>query len=486
MWMDFGEITVASIVWFAGVLVSEGAPGWVAIALASGFIVALLTLNTVIRRQTGALAFLKESLAKAGRGTEFATRVLEVDEALSEARKQGHEYDAVAIAWGEYRETHIIDDTNGAPVIRNAVRPSVFFNLEDLGFGPGWFRILPNTFVAAGLFLTFLGLIAALTQFQERIGPSGTLAPAEMAGFLGIASAKFIMSLTGLACSILFTIALRRSVSRVELALRQVNEIIEDGLSFLSHEDIALRMLKEQSQTRTMLQGLATDIATQISQSLSGSIGGAIRDGLAPVIERMQAQSSEGVGAMVETLSERLSGDVGRALSEASGRLELAAERLMQLADRLAESGAATGRQLETSGEAIAARLEAGLASLETRAEAGAGALEASAKALAEAIGGLEAQIGAAGRRAEAAVGTEAEAMVSGVRDRLLSPFDALANQLGDAAEAALAAGNWLREAAVAAQSSGTAMRTASDGFGQAARDFTAAARPVAEAAGRI
>ena len=177
--MDFGEITVAFIVWFAGVLVAEGAPGWVAIALASGFIVALIALNAVIRRQTSALAFLKKSLAKAGRGTEFATRVLEVDEALSEARKRGDEFDAVAIAWGEYRETHIIDDTNGAPVIRNAVRPSVFFNLEDLGFGPGWLRILPNTFVAVGLFLTFLGLIAALTQFQERIGPSGTLAPEE-------------------------------------------------------------------------------------------------------------------------------------------------------------------------------------------------------------------------------------------------------------------------------------------------------------------
>lgn len=484
--MDFGEITVAFIVWFAGVLVSEGAPGWVAIALASGFIVALLSLNTVIRRQTSALASLKKNLAKAGRGAEFATRISEVDEALSQASKRGDAYNAVATAWGEYRETHIIDETDGAPLIRNAVRPSVFFNLEDLGFGPGWLRILPNMFVAVGLFLTFLGLIAALTQFQERIGPSGTLAPEEMAGFLGIASAKFIMSLTGLACSILFTIALRRGVSRVERALRQVNEAIEDGLSFLSHEDIALRMLKEQSQTRTMLQGLATDIATQISQSLSGSIGGAIRDGLTPLIERVQAQSTEGVGAMVETLSERISDDVGRALSEASGRLELAAERLMQLADRLAESAAVTGRQLETSGEALAARLEAGLASLETRAEAGAGALEASAKALAEAIGGLEGQIGAAGRRAEEAVSTEAEAMLSGARDRLLSPFDALTDRIQAAADAAQAASEGLREAAMGAQTGGTAARAAAEGFGQAARDFTAAARPVAEAAGRI
>ncbi|MBK5928453.1 hypothetical protein CCR87_14140 [Rhodobaculum claviforme] len=457
MWMDFGDITVAFIVWFAGVLVSEGAPGWVAISLASGFIVALLSLDGVTRRQTSALALLKESLAKAGSSNEFATQVPEIDATLSQARKRGAEYEAIATAWSEYRETHIIDDMDGAPVIRNAVRPSVFFNVEDLGFGPGWLRILPNMFVTVGLFLTFLGLIAALTQFQERIGPSGTLAPEEMAGFLGIASAKFIMSLTGLAGSILFTLALRRSVSRVEIALRQANEAIEDRLSFLSQEDIALRMLKEQSQTRTMLQGLATDIATQINQSLSGSIGGAIRDGLAPLIERVQAQSSEGVGALVETLSDRLSGDVGRALSEASGRLDLAAERLMEVVDRLAQSGAATGSELKTAGEALAT-----------------------------ALGGLEEQIAAAGTRAEAAVAAEAEATLSGARDRLLSPFDALATHIRAAADATQAASEGLREVAKGAQTGGAAARAAAEGFGQAARDFTAAARPVAEAAGRI
>jgi hypothetical protein len=55
--------------------------------------------------------------------------------------------------------------------MRNAVRPSLFSSAEDLGFGPGWRRILPNLLLAVGLFLTFLGLIAALTQFEDTIGP---------------------------------------------------------------------------------------------------------------------------------------------------------------------------------------------------------------------------------------------------------------------------------------------------------------------------
>ena len=143
--MDFGAITVEFIVLFAELLVSKGAPGWVAIALALGFVGALFSLDSVIGRQTGALAFLKGHLAEAGRGPHFAGGISRIDETLSEARKRNDAFEAVATAWGEYRETHVIDDTDGAPLIRNAVRPSVFFNLDDLDFGPGWLRILPNS-----------------------------------------------------------------------------------------------------------------------------------------------------------------------------------------------------------------------------------------------------------------------------------------------------------------------------------------------------
>lgn len=482
---DLGELVVVLIVQLAGALVSEGAPGWIALVLLGALGVASTAVLRDSGRQREALDGLRRSLEEAGAG-DGPAGLDAADAAMREAMGRGGAFRAVATAWQEYRETHVIDGPDGGAVVRNALRPSVFFNIEDLGFGPGWLRILPNLFVAVGLFLTFLGLIAALTQFQSRMGPAGSLAPEEMGGFLGVASAKFIMSLTGLACSIVFTILLRARFGAVEAALHRLNAAIEDALSFLSEEDLALRMLKEQEQTRSLLQGLATDIATQVAQAMSGMIGGAIRDGLAPVIERVQARSEEGLGALVETLSDRLAGDVGRALSEASARLDLAAERLMQLADRLAETGRATGTALEAAGAATAARLEQAVAALETRAGAGAGAVEAAARALAEAVGGLEAQIGAAGRRAEAAVAAEAEAMLAGARDRLMAPIDSLADRFTAAARAAEAAGAGLREAAAGAERGGAAARAAAEGFGTAARGFVQAAAPVAEAARRI
>lgn len=391
---DFGHFAVEFVTHVAGILVSEGAPGWVALALVAGFLLATASLMAATVRQTAALDLLRRSLRRAGAGRDTSGR-LDLEAVMAELREasaQGREHAAVTTAWMEFRETLLVEDAAGEAVVRNSVRPAVFFNLEDLGFGPGWLRSLPNLFVAVGLLLTFLGLIAALDQFQNQIGPSATLAPGEMAGFLSIASAKFIMSLTGLACSILFTMALRWRVGEVERALRSANETIEESLSFQGHEEIAAGMLREQQQMRSILQGLATDVAAQISQSLSATIGGAIQGGLAPLLERIQAQSSEGIGAMVRELSERLSGDVGRALAESGSRLEQASERLTQLGD-----------QLSRSGETLRSSLEAG-------ATAAAAELGRSATQLAETAGRLQREIAEAGQQAASVVADLVEA----------------------------------------------------------------------------
>ncbi len=168
---DPGEATVHVITRLAGALVSEASPGWVSLGLLVGLIFALVRLSSVNRLHAAAFEFLQGSLAKAGRDGAFAKTMDEVDAALKQAGQRDTARKAVATAWSKCRETHIIDETDGTPVIRNAVRPSVFFTLEDLGFGPGWLRILPNLFVAIGLFLTFLGLIAALSQVQEQLDP---------------------------------------------------------------------------------------------------------------------------------------------------------------------------------------------------------------------------------------------------------------------------------------------------------------------------
>lgn len=137
-------------------------------------------------------------------------------------------------------------------VARLEGRPASFLNIEDLGFGPANFRIVPNTLVSTGLFLTFLGLVAALHEFSEHMS-EGSMDGA-MQGFMQIASAKFTMSLVGLFCSILFTYFLRARQNKLDHALHRLCTGIERRLVFVSLEDIGFRQLRAAEEQKAHLQ----------------------------------------------------------------------------------------------------------------------------------------------------------------------------------------------------------------------------------------
>lgn len=152
-------------------------------------------------------------------------------------------------AWDEFCETIVPDDIDGPLRLRNSIRPASFLNIEDLGFGPGPYRILPNTFVSAGLFLTFIGLVAALHQFAQTMTGSGNSMDTAMQDFMQIASAKFIMSLVGLLCSIMFTVLLRARSNSIDRELHKLCIGIERRLVFVSLEDIGFRQLDANHKT---------------------------------------------------------------------------------------------------------------------------------------------------------------------------------------------------------------------------------------------
>src|SRR5699024_8159332 len=105
--------------------------------------------------------WLEHEVSKTKNQTDFAVQSPRIDAEAKRLRtRKGYEH--ISTAWNEFRETLIVDETPDQPVLRNSVRPSAFFNLEDLHFGPGFSRHLPSLFVTVGLFLTFLGLISAL------------------------------------------------------------------------------------------------------------------------------------------------------------------------------------------------------------------------------------------------------------------------------------------------------------------------------------
>lgn len=340
----------------AAFLKADQAPGLVVIVLLALLVLALVDFHGRVRRNLRALAGLRKQIERRGKDLDLAQNVLEIDQSMSKWRTSGGRAEKlVADAWEEYRETTITPEDGNEPAIRNTIRPGVFFNLEDLGFTPGFYRIVPSLFVSVGLCLTFLGLIAALADMGHSMGASSTSGPATSAltGLLTIASAKFIMSLTGLVCSITFTIVLRRGMGDIDHAIHGLCHALERRLSYVSLEDIALRQLKQTKQQvdefRKIGTELVADLARPLREELPTKISESIALAIRPIIDEISKNSTSGVADMVGGLSEQLTGSVGKALGQASDQLGAAGAQIRELVDRLNESSGRMGGGMETA-----------------------------------------------------------------------------------------------------------------------------------------
>ncbi|MFC6378610.1 hypothetical protein ACFP9W_11055 [Tatumella terrea] len=251
-------------------------------------------------------------------------------------------------AWFEYRETMLSVGNGENLQIHNTVRPQQFFNLEDLHFGAGGWKVVPGMFVSVGLFLTFLGLISALNSMSTSLGNGGSAA---LEGLLTIASAKFIMSLMGLFCSIIFTIVQRRDLSAVDVRVFRLNSLLEKRLSYISLEYIAQQQLEATIESREHFRLLGMEMVAELGRPLREDlpkvISESISQAITPVIEQVSRLGNDGVGEMVESLSTRFSNDVGQALTQASDRISLAGDQIRMLAERMDQSSGRMGDEME-------------------------------------------------------------------------------------------------------------------------------------------
>ena len=256
-------------------------------------------------------------------------------------------------AWDEFNETVVTDDVEGPVQLRNSIRPASFMNVEDLGFGPGTYRILPNTFVSVGLLLTFLGLVAALDQFSDSMGGSNSGGMDDaMRDFMQIASAKFVMSLVGLICSIAFTVLLRSRQNALDRALHNLCMGIERRLVFVSLEDLGFRQLRAAKEQAEHLREIGMGMVAELQKPLDAlpdKMARVIDERMGPLFDRVGAMGAAGMEGMVGDLSAKLSDTVSHALTRASESLGEATERMGTMVERMGATNAAAGEGLETA-----------------------------------------------------------------------------------------------------------------------------------------
>jgi len=289
----------------------------------------------------------------------FHGRVPEVTKAFRELGESGSgTARRLAFAWREYRDT-LTEDLEQRQML-NGIRPAVFFNEEDLdAVARGW-RILPSLFVSFGLAATFFGLIAALQQTSTTLsGGFGGGSPASagdgtsfaLQQLLDIASAKFIMSLTGLLCSIVLTMNFRRRLSVIEYGIDRLCVDIEKRIRFIGLESMAFEQLKLIQAQKDDAQRLNTELIAGLGkplrEELPAVIAQSISDAITPVLDRVGQAGTDNVRGVADELASQFSGEISRAIGEAAERFESAAARIEGMADALRDSGSRANGDIE-------------------------------------------------------------------------------------------------------------------------------------------
>ena len=344
----------------ARLVADDSAPGLVVLILLLLLLLSVGIFWFRIQSQQNAIKWLFNLIKRYETPQDFTENVFTIDQ---EVRKRWgvKNYDHLVRGWLEYRETLVHYGEGDQQHLKNSVRPSTFLNLEDLQFSSGFWRIVPGLFVTVGLFLTFLGLVAALSVV-DIAGASPEVMRIQLDTLLKTAAAKFIMSLTGLFCSIVFNVVLRARMGGLESDLHGLCAHVEYLLKFISHEDIAIDQLKSSKEQkehfRTIGMEMVAELGRPLREELPNVISKSIADAMAPMVEKVAKVGTDGVGNMVEDLSSKFSSDVTKALESASGSIEIAGRKIGELAVRMDQSSGNLNSEITRTVASLAETLD--------------------------------------------------------------------------------------------------------------------------------
>ena len=435
----------------------------------------------------------------------FARRFNDIDEQMMEANHP--EVLALRRTWEEYRET-IVDP--GADVLQNAGRPEHFFvNIGEHHRGLNWFA---NIFIAIGLLITFLGIIAALSTLDFSGGVDAM--QERLNELMKVAGAKFWASVGGIIASIILRSYDYRFGKRITDGLSALCDALEHGMAYLPPQRIAadqLEQLKEQTPAlRTFSEQLAAaldgalekQMAPMISHlgsiqqgidKISGGGGDAVRDAIVSGAGAEMAGLAEAIGAMTASMAtmadrfEKQTGEADKQIEEAVRRFGQASEEMRAafgdlnknfgvIADRMREENEQTSAMARQRMDELLSNLGTTLDEMKAGLAAAAGKMgEASTDAANNAARiGQEALETSFSNFVEKfnATGAPLVASMKGAGDAIASSADRLASAQGAIGDHARAIEQ------VAARSSDLATA-----FGTVANDVEAASAPVRQSA---
>jgi len=280
-----------------------------------------------LKRACRKLAELPED--EAGFAADFAI----LDEAV-------REYPVLRHAWQEFQATLIMEDDPSRPAVCNVQSPAIFFSrgsLFDNRLNLRFYNALPNLLTGTGILGTFIGLVAGIYIASDGLGSQDVDAVREaLENLLGGASLAFFTSIAGLITSILFSMAEKHALHKLDRLRQRWIEGLDQRLRQLTPEQIARDTLVESRQQTAVLQQFGTELAFQIAQALEDKVTAS----MGPTMERMvialeglrqdleKKDDKQLLRELVEKFSQNMQSVAGKELTALGETLSTLNERL--------------------------------------------------------------------------------------------------------------------------------------------------------------
>ena len=310
--------------------------------LGVGLIVALHARFVSSRRIIKAIEQPLRTLSRLNDRREFADGIDDVD-----TKFRGNAL--LERAWFEFHETLILPVEHHGysekryDYVQNTQRPQAYFNLAvvpALRLKP-W--VSPATFIAIGLLLTFIGLVAALTEAASAFtadNADGAAIEQAINNLLIVAGAKFFASIGGLAASLLVTVVLTRRQGHIQARLAALCDALEKRTWYVSATQVASDQYAYAIRQTARLEELKDSLAVSIGQSLQSTVG-ALPNELAGALSGRFASVVGAIDEMKDELGQNISQALVENTQPLSDGLRTATEDAIKAAlDQLGQSSA--------------------------------------------------------------------------------------------------------------------------------------------------
>lgn len=275
------------------------------------------------------------------------------------------------------------------------------------------YETMPNLLIGAGLMFTFIFLALALNDAGKAM-QGGSQSKNALESLIATAGGKFITSIAGLFCSLLWNWRAKVSIEKLEAAIDELEITLrtiasDNAPQAVIHAQLGIfnEILFESREQVGQLKRFETDIALAIAKAIGTALqpsfeelGKKLIESLDRLTDRMTSMNEDALKEVMEKFLEGIKGDSAKEMAQFK-------ETLLEVAEKLNSAGVGVGNTFKSAGDTFGSvvstlentiiktnetvtQLESGLDKAKDLTNVGSSKLESIVNSLVSAVDGVE------------------------------------------------------------------------------------------------